>query len=594
MTEGGAPSALPVRVLSPRSLPLPPPPRWAVATLAIAFPTAVVTSLAGIPGLDPLAHLCLILVGFRLGAWLDGWAYRLLEPHPAWLRLLGTLVVPALGPACLVALGAVGEVLGDDNPLSSAVAVFVVPAALWFTGASLGAIPVTVIDVVVTGLVRGFRTRITLAILFLVALVSAAITAAAVAWYAVQKQILEEGTPELHLRGEDGLDNAWAQLKPYLESHPEVTLVLALLLAAVLGLPAVISAAAKLADAVLTRFRPLVAAFDEVAAGARDVRLEEAGSRELVEIAQHFNHMLEGLALSERMERAFGRYVGQDLLDQIRAQHGEAELPAQTKDATVFFADLRGFTTMSEKLTPEAVVSVLNRYFERVVAVIEEHDGYLNKFIGDAVVVVFNGPVDQDDHAPRAVRCAVAMIRAAGQMSAEGAFPEVGTLQVGAGINSGPMVCGNIGSQAQMEYTVIGDAVNLASRVEGLTKQYGATLLITEGTRARLGEGDAGFTLRRVDRVAAKGKAEPVVLYEVLDAHDDGQRDLRTATLPRFTDGLAAFYDGDPAAALACFEEVLEDNPGDAAARLYVERCQRFLAEGVPAQWDGVVRMTTK
>ena len=184
-----------------------------------------------------------------------------------------------------------------------------------------------------------------------------------------------------------------------------------------------------------------------------------------MKLSRAFNGMVGSLALAQRMDRAYGAYLGKQVSERIRAQHGEAALPASSRVASFFFADIRGFTSMSEKLEPAQVLGILNRYFEKVVAIIDAHEGYLNKFIGDAVVVVFNAPLDQPDHAERAVRCAIAIQQEVARLNEAGAFPEVGGLFVGIGVASGPVVAGNLGSQKQMEYTVIGDTVNLAARL---------------------------------------------------------------------------------------------------------------------------------
>jgi adenylate cyclase len=272
----------------------------------------------------------------------------------------------------------------------------------------------------------------------------------------------------------------------------------------------VVSACLRLAEAVMERLRPLSKALELVGAGTRSVRVEEAGSRDFIEVSQRFNQMVTALERSERMERAFGVYVSGQVLELIRAQHGEAAIPAALRDASVFFADIRGFTSLSERLSPEAVVGFLNRYFARVVQVVDRHQGYLNKFIGDAVVVVFNGPMDQPDHATRAMRCALELQGEVRAMNEAKAFPELGELRVGVGIATGPMVCGNIGSPTQMEYTVIGDTVNLSAR---LTSHAGATeVWASEATVANL---PADLQATALEPIKVKGKEKPVTPFRV-------------------------------------------------------------------------------
>jgi adenylate cyclase len=214
------------------------------------------------------------------------------------------------------------------------------------------------------------------------------------------------------------------------------------------------------------------------------------------------------------MERAFGLYAGGILLDKIRSQHGEATLVASMREATVFFADIRGFSTMSERLSAPEILSILNRWFERVVTVVADHEGYLNKFIGDAVVVIFNGPVEQPDHPSRAVRCARALQAEASRMNDACRFPEIGRLEIGIGIATGPMICGNVGaSERQMEYTVIGDTVNLASRLTA--KAAPGEIWMSDVTAATL---PAELKAEPLDPVQVKGKEKPVVPWRLLAA----------------------------------------------------------------------------
>ncbi len=232
------------------------------------------------------------------------------------------------------------------------------------------------------------------------------------------------------------------------------------------------------------RLAPLLTAFDRVAAGDRSIHLEEAGSQDLCSLARGFNEMVDKLYIAERIERAFGQYVSSQVLERILAQHGAVLLTAELRTASVFFADIRGFTHISERLPPPVVVDLLNRYLEQIVPVVDRYHGFLNKFVGDAVVVVFNGPVDQPDHPERATCCAIALQKLLVQLNANGLFAEVGRLEVGVGVATGPMLCGNIGARSRMEYTVIGDTVNIASRMTGHAR--GGEVWVTEPTARQL------------------------------------------------------------------------------------------------------------
>jgi class 3 adenylate cyclase len=229
--------------------------------------------------------------------------------------------------------------------------------------------------------------------------------------------------------------------------------------------------------------------------------------------------MVESLSQAQRMERAFGLYVGEHVRERIRSQHGEAAISASLREATVFFADIRGFTSFSEKLAPSAVLEVLNRYFERVVPIVEQYEGYLDKFVGDAMMVVFNGPFDQPDHADRAVQCAIALQEEMQRLSKLGEFPEVGELAVGVGVATGPLVAGNLGSARKMEYTVVGDTVNLASR---LTSHAGpGEVWVNEACAEAL---PRDVPRVAVGPIAVKGKAQPVLPFQVWPIESDTEK----------------------------------------------------------------------
>jgi adenylate cyclase len=393
--------------------------------------------------------------------------------------------------------------------------------------------------------------------------------------------------------GVDGTAEAAALVAAFVaENRTDVTLMFGAL-GVLLCLPAVTSAAGKLADAVMERIGPLTAAMDAVAHGERGARLEEGGSEDFREVARHFNAMVEGLWVARNMEDAFGSYVSPEVMAAIKAQHGNADLPATVRNASVMFSDIRGFTTLSEALSPQQVVAVLNRYLSAMVEVVGSHQGYLDKFIGDAVVVVFNGPVDQPDHAARAVACAVDMLKRLDELNAQGAFPELSSpLAIGLGVATGPMVCGNIGGAQKRQYTVIGDTVNLGSRVEGMTKKYGALLLVTRATADALPVGR--FELRAVDRVAVKGKTEAVGILEVLDALPPGPRALRLGTRAEFTQGCLSLDRGALDAAVAHLERVVSADGDDVAAARLLERARGFQRTGLPAGWDGSVKLDSK
>ncbi|HYE85562.1 MAG TPA: adenylate/guanylate cyclase domain-containing protein [Vicinamibacterales bacterium] len=217
-----------------------------------------------------------------------------------------------------------------------------------------------------------------------------------------------------------------------------------------------------------------------------------------------------------QVKKLFSRYVSKDVYDQLVANPSLAALGGSRRHMTVLFSDIRGFTTMSEKGSPEDVVHQLNQLFARMVAVVFAHRGTLDKFVGDMIMALYGAPLDDDDHAEHAVQTALAMIATLREMNREWAVEGKPQLDIGIGINTGEMIAGNVGSETIMSYTVIGDAVNLGARLESLNKDYGTRIIISEATRQRL---KGRYDIHPLGDVIVKGKTAPVAIYEV-KSHD--------------------------------------------------------------------------
>jgi adenylate cyclase len=213
-----------------------------------------------------------------------------------------------------------------------------------------------------------------------------------------------------------------------------------------------------------------------------------------------------------KMKRLFGQYVSKDVYEQLVANPDLARLGGQRRQMTVLFSDIRGFTTVSEKGQPEEIVAILNEYFSRMVAIVFDHKGTLDKFVGDMVMALFGAPLADPNHAEHAVDAALEMIRELNQLNEKWAAEGRPALDIGIGISTGPMIAGNIGSEAIMSYTVIGDAVNLGARLESLNKEYGTRIIISEATRDAL---PGRYVLRSLGDVVVKGKTKPVAIFEV-------------------------------------------------------------------------------
>lgn len=231
---------------------------------------------------------------------------------------------------------------------------------------------------------------------------------------------------------------------------------------------------------------------------------------ELEDLAAGFNHMVDGLRDRDRLRATFGKYMTPAIVEHLLA--GKVELGGESLMVTVLFSDIRAFTTLSERMEAHALVALLNEYFTEMVTIIMEEGGVVDKYIGDAIMAVFGAPVPRADDALRAVRAATRMRSALDGLNARLAARGAPTLETGIGVHTGEVVAGNIGSEQRMEYTVIGDAVNLASRLEGVTKELGASLVVSEDTW-RLVEADVEG--RALAEVTVKGRAQPVRCYAV-------------------------------------------------------------------------------
>jgi adenylate cyclase len=224
-----------------------------------------------------------------------------------------------------------------------------------------------------------------------------------------------------------------------------------------------------------------------------------------------YQYFVEGRE-KRQVKKLFGQYVSRDVFAELVADPSRARLGGHRRQMTVLFSDIRGFTSLSERGEPEAIVAMLNEYFSRMVAIVFRHQGTIDKFVGDMVMALFGAPLDDAAHAEHAVEAALDMIDALHELNARWQAQGREPLDIGIGINTGPMIAGNIGSEAIMSYTVIGDAVNLGSRLESLNKQYGTRIIISETTRAAL---DGRYLIRPLGEVVVKGKSEPVAIFEL-------------------------------------------------------------------------------
>ena len=300
--------------------------------------------------------------------------------------------------------------------------------------------------------------------------------------------------------------------------------------------------------------------------------------------------MVEDISSEKRMKSTMSRYMDPGLADQLM-DGGDDLLGGKSTEATVLFSDVRSFTTITESLGAQGTVQMLNEYLTIMVDIITGEGGMLDKFIGDAIMAAFGIPIAHDDDEDRAVRATIAMITELWDWNkvreARGDMP----IDHGVGLNTGMIVSGNIGSPKRMDFTMIGDGVNLAARLESACKQYSARILISEFTRAKL---KGTYRMRDVDLVVVKGTTEPVGVFEVLDYHNDETFPNLMDAVNFFNEGVKDYRAGNWEKAIGNFNEALKANPNDKLAETYIGRCEQLMESPPEGEWDGVWVMTSK
>ena len=300
--------------------------------------------------------------------------------------------------------------------------------------------------------------------------------------------------------------------------------------------------------------------------------------------------VIEDISAEKRVKSTMARFMDPGIADRLLAS-GTDLLGGQDLEATILFSDIRGFTTLAEQLGAQGTVALLNEYFTLMVDCIQQEEGMLDKFIGDAVMAAFGVPVGHGDDPDRALRCSISMLATLAnwnkQRLSEGKLP----VEVGIGLNTDRVVAGTIGSQKRMDFTIIGDGVNLAARLESACKQYGAKLLISEFTFRKL---KGTYRTREIDLAVVKGKTQPVAVFEVLDFHDDQSFPNISEVLGLFKDGLARYRARRWGDAIRLFGEVLALRPNDIPARLHIERADHFRKNPPPPDWDGAWVLESK
>lgn len=264
--------------------------------------------------------------------------------------------------------------------------------------------------------------------------------------------------------------------------------------------------------------KQLVVVSKKIASGDFDINLKPKSKDEIATLAFAFNDMAKGLEERDKVKDVFGKFHNKEIVDNLLS--GEVALGGERKQAIIFFSDVRGFTAMSESMEPEDVVEMLNEYMTRMVSIIRSNHGVVDKYVGDAIMALWGVPVGGEEDAKNAIRACLSMREDLAKLNELRVSRGQHALKIGMGLNCGPVIAGNIGSDEKMEYTVIGDAVNLAARIEAMTKAYGSDLLISESLQELVKE---DFILEKCSTAHVKGKSDAIQVYKVRGYYEDGQ-----------------------------------------------------------------------
>ncbi|MEG4024347.1 adenylate/guanylate cyclase domain-containing protein [Microcoleus sp. S13C4] len=318
-----------------------------------------------------------------------------------------------------------------------------------------------------------------------------------------------------------------------------------------------------------------------------------ARSDALGELAQVFSHMVETVKAREqeleKLLQAYGRFVPDEFLQFLGKQSMvDFQLGDHvSKEMAIMFSDMRSFTTMAEQMTPQENFDFINNYLQQVSPEIRKHNGFIVKYIGDGVMAVFPDGVDD------AIQAGIVKLEQLHKYNQSRKINGERPLKIGIGIHVGDTMVGIIGDANRMQADALSDHVNLTARLEGLTKYYGVSLLISGDVVQRLSQPEK-YHIRFLDRAIVKGRQEAITVCEVLDVEVEPVRSLKIQTLPIFEEGLQEYCQGNFAKAIVCFKQIVALNPDDKPSQLYLKRIQSLLEKSIPANWNGVWKFTQK
>jgi adenylate cyclase len=291
------------------------------------------------------------------------------------------------------------------------------------------------------------------------------------------------------------------------------------------------------------------------------------------------------------IKETFSHFVTHSVVEELLANPEKIKLGGERKNCTVMFSDVAGFTTISEQLTPEALVKLLNDYLTEMTNIIFKYDGMLDKYEGDAIMAVYGAPLEHGNHAVQACAAALMMQTQLVKLRQLWAKQNRPQMMARCGINTGDMVVGNMGSETRFDYTVMGDAVNLGARLETANKEYGTSIMIGVNTFTKAGD---QIITRELDLLRVMGKNEPVIVYELLGMKDDGIPDKKKQILDIFREGYENYKAKNWENAKSYFNQVLAIDRTDGPSKTYIKRCDQFIANPPAENWDGVYTMLKK
>jgi len=357
-----------------------------------------------------------------------------------------------------------------------------------------------------------------------------------------------------------------------------------------------LAVAALITNRLSKPVRSLASAMRDVQQGNLNIELPVSSSDEVGRLTDSFNFFVKELRSKERLKQTFGKYIDPRILEDVLAQPGAEAVASGRREMTVLFADLVGFTGLSERLTPLLMVTLLNRHFGLQALAVQEHHGVVDKFIGDSVMAFWGQPfVKPEEHAVLACRAAQAQLAALDTLRRElpditGLRRDAPVIDLGIGICTGEVVVGNIGSENTRSYTVIGDTANLAARLERANRVYGTQILLGESTSRAIG---SRFEMREIDTIFVKGKIETTRVFELMSAAGQLSGEL-VRLRERYDVARRSYLAQDWDTAEATFLECLEIRPKDGPSRVFLERVEALRRNPPGKDWNGVWQLVEK